>query len=196
MALREAVLGLLVFRELSGYDIKRIFDNSIGAVWNASDSQIYRELRTLETDGHISARVERQERKPDRRLYRATETGVAEVDSWLASPVVEKWSKDEFRLRMFFFGKASTADQLKALHARSEELISQRDTWQARLVVYADASKSQHPSLLWWQMRLLENTLATVTLDLDWIDGLIEAVQSGDPNVASEINALPPGTRI
>ncbi|MQA82392.1 MAG: hypothetical protein GEV10_28680 [Streptosporangiales bacterium] len=195
MALREGILGLLVYRELSGYDIKRIFDRSIGVVWNASDSQIYRELKALETEGLITARTERQERRPDKRLYRATESGVAVVDDWLSSPLQERWTKDEFRLRMFFFGKTSHEHQLKALVARRQDLLAQRERWQARLVRFADASRSQHPGLLWWQIRLLENTLELVQIELTWIEDLIKQVENGNPNVGSEIAALPPDVR-
>lgn len=195
MALREGLLGLLVYRELSGYDIKRIFDRSMAVFWNASDSQIYRELRALETEGLITSRTERQERRPDKRLYRASERGVAVVDDWLASPLQERWTKDEFRLRMFFFGKTSHEHQLNALVARRGDLIAQREKWRARLERFSDASRSQNPGLLWWQIRLLENTLDLVQVEITWIEDLIKQVENGNPDVGSDIGVLPPGVR-
>lgn len=193
MALREGILGLLVYRELTGYDIKRTFDRSMGVFWNASDSQIYRELRALEVGGMIEARTVRQERRPDKRLYRATALGIEAVDEWLSSPLQERWTKDEFRLRMFFFGKTSHEHQLNALVARREDLIAQRDKWQERLVRFSDVSRSQHPGLLWWQIQLLENTLQLVEVELTWIEKLIQEVRSGNPEVGTGIEALPSG---
>ena len=47
MSLSHAILGLLTYRPLTGYGLKKIFDKSISHVWAASLSQIYRELSAL-----------------------------------------------------------------------------------------------------------------------------------------------------
>ncbi|GAA4539190.1 hypothetical protein GCM10023175_10150 [Pseudonocardia xishanensis] len=103
-------MGVLSMREMSGYDIKRHFDRAVHFVWNASDSQIYRELRQMERDELIVSRLIPQESKPNKRLYRLTESGTAELDDWLVSPVDASYSKEPFLLRMFFLDRTDEED--------------------------------------------------------------------------------------
>ena len=48
MSLENALLGLLNHRPMTGYDLKRIFDDPMEFFWVAQMSQIYRELNKLE----------------------------------------------------------------------------------------------------------------------------------------------------
>lgn len=84
MALEHILLGLL--REpASGYDLKRIFDDSVGNFWPANLSQIYPTLKRLENQGLLSKRLAPSERGPQRRVYSLTTEGRAALDEWLTS---------------------------------------------------------------------------------------------------------------
>ncbi|GAH00237.1 unnamed protein product, partial [marine sediment metagenome] len=48
MSLRNALLGLLNYRPRTGYELKKIFEDSIGFYWTTKTSQIYNELNKLE----------------------------------------------------------------------------------------------------------------------------------------------------
>ena len=68
-----AVLGLLTFGEMSGYDLKRMANQSIRYFfWSPASSQIYSELRRLKSLGYATEREVAQERRPDKRLYQIT----------------------------------------------------------------------------------------------------------------------------
>ena len=53
MSLRYALLALLTSEPMTGYDISRRFQSSVGHVWHAHDSQIYPELRKMEAEGLV-----------------------------------------------------------------------------------------------------------------------------------------------
>jgi len=113
MSLSRAILGLLTYGPMTGYDLKKIFDKSISQVWAASLSQIYRELSTLEKKGYVSSSIQKQEDKPDKKIYKITEQGKNVFLRWL-SDFPEKLSfpkRDEFMLRIFF-GSRLEKDQL------------------------------------------------------------------------------------
>ncbi len=82
MALREAVLAALLEGEASGYDLAKRFDAGIANFWSATPQQLYRELERLESEGLLSARVVRQERRPDKRLFTVTEAGIEALRSF------------------------------------------------------------------------------------------------------------------
>ena len=101
-----AILGLISFGEMSGYDVKRFADRSIGYFfWSPASSQIYAELRRLRSLGYVRDREVRQERRPDKRLYRITGDGEQALQRWLErSDVTPDMSKSLFLLKLFFEG--------------------------------------------------------------------------------------------
>src|SRR3954453_2100256 len=76
MSLRNAVLAALLEGEASGYDLAKGFEASVANFWMATPQQLYRELDRMEQAGLVSARVVRQERRPDKRLFSLTEAGL------------------------------------------------------------------------------------------------------------------------
>ncbi len=46
--LKHGTLGLLNYGNMTGYEIREIFNKSLNFFWQAQSSQIYRELHTLE----------------------------------------------------------------------------------------------------------------------------------------------------
>jgi len=83
----NAVLGLLSFgQELSGYDLKKWADHSLRFFfWSPAISQIYSELRRLESLGYVTSRVVAKDDTRSRRLYRITEEGREWLAHWLVS---------------------------------------------------------------------------------------------------------------
>ena len=47
MALADAILVCLTERPMTGYELAKTFDSSMGFFWRASHQQIYRELQQL-----------------------------------------------------------------------------------------------------------------------------------------------------
>ncbi|MDP4511549.1 PadR family transcriptional regulator [Nonomuraea turcica] len=100
MSLRYGLLGLLAEGPASGYDLTRRFEEVLGAVWPAQHPKIYAELRRLADDDLIA--VDSQGPR-GRKAYRITESGLAEVRSWLAGANVDHTVRMESILRSFFF---------------------------------------------------------------------------------------------
>jgi DNA-binding PadR family transcriptional regulator len=84
MALRNAILAVLLDTEASGYDLAKYFDASVANFWTSTPQQIYRELEKMEAQGLVSARVIPQERRPNKRLFSLTEAGRAELHAFTA----------------------------------------------------------------------------------------------------------------
>jgi DNA-binding PadR family transcriptional regulator len=64
----EVLLGLLAIDSMSGYDLGLTIRSSVGHFWNESYGQIYPNLKKLAADGFVTAKMERQKGKPDRRI--------------------------------------------------------------------------------------------------------------------------------
>ncbi len=113
MALRYAILGLLNYHNVTGYDLKKMFDDSIRNFWYASMSQIYRELNALEEKKYVSSAIQPQSDRPDKRIYSITEAGRLAFKQWITNfpEKLSKEKRDEFCLRLFF-GSNLTKDEL------------------------------------------------------------------------------------
>src|SRR2546429_2258067 len=97
------ILGLLAFwGPLSGYDIKRLFDHILSAMWAAAHSQIYKELRRMKELGWVEMEREEQESRPDRKVYTITQAGREALAAWQAQPPTVSQLRDELLLKLLF----------------------------------------------------------------------------------------------
>ena len=98
----EVLLGLLTIEPMSGYDLGLTIRASVGHFWNESYGQIYPNLKKLATGGFVSCKTERQNGKPDRRIYSITEKGRERLTEWLAVPPQPEIPRNEMLLKLFF----------------------------------------------------------------------------------------------
>lgn len=121
-----AVLGLIAWRELSGYELTRSIDNSVRHFWSPARSRVYEILPRLLDAGLASARTSPGVRGPEKTLYRATRAGRAALRKWLNDATEPEASRSPFLLKLFF-GEHATPGRLRELideYARdSEELL-------------------------------------------------------------------------
>jgi DNA-binding PadR family transcriptional regulator len=100
MALGDAILACLTERPMTGYELAKTFDASIGFFWKADHQQIYRELSKLRDRGHVQAREVVQSGKPNKLVYTLTEQGMAAFRHWAARPSVPASIKDDLLVRI------------------------------------------------------------------------------------------------
>ncbi|MDF9814430.1 PadR family transcriptional regulator [Streptomyces sp. SPB162] len=101
MSLRHALLGLLVERPASGYDLMKLFETSLANVWPATQSQVYGELGRLADTGLLEVAAEGPR---GRKEYALTDEGLAELRRWLTETEPERVRRSETLLRVFFLG--------------------------------------------------------------------------------------------
>jgi len=98
------ILGILDRQPLSGYDIKRVIDNSISHFWSESYGQIYPILKRLSSQKLIKARKEKENGR-GRILYSMTPKGEEQLRAWLKQPPEPGKPRDELVLKLFFGSK-------------------------------------------------------------------------------------------
>ncbi len=131
MALRYAIMTALLEDELSGYDLARSFDISLGFFWQASHQQIYRELRNLSDRTWVSHRAEQQKGRPERHLYSLTPKGRAALDEWVLENdrMRLQETKDEFYIKLYNL----SPDSIDYL---ADRLAARRSAMMERLYLY------------------------------------------------------------
>lgn len=120
MSLHFGLLGLLKVCPMSGYDLKKIFDESVNFFWSAQISQIYRELKALERAGCVVSTTERSSAGPNKRVYRITESGKERLKEWLLddSREIGEDDRNEFLMRVFLSSSIGANELLGVLRKR------------------------------------------------------------------------------
>lgn len=121
MSLRDAVLAALLEGESSGYDLAKGFDASTANFWMATPQQLYRELDRLAAQGLIQARIVRQERRPNKRMYSLTEAGHEAIQQFTARAPKPSAIRDELLIKV----QATDAGNAQAVR----DFIAERLQW-------------------------------------------------------------------
>ncbi|HZT14551.1 MAG TPA: PadR family transcriptional regulator [Gaiellaceae bacterium] len=127
-----AILGLLVHvgEPRSGYDLRKLVDESIGFIWQPSKTQLYAVLARLVGARLATARRVRQEWRPDKTLYAPTAAGRAAVRAWLERDEDERDpDRSVFVLKLFFGAQAEPG-------GLDPQLAAFRDAYARRLALY------------------------------------------------------------
>jgi PadR family transcriptional regulator, regulatory protein AphA len=131
-----AILGLLSFARMSGYDLAAVSQRSIAHFWPVSKTQVYAELRRLAESGLLAGRRAESSGGPAKTVYELTRAGEEALDAWLTEPAQERLrlrapalvklllghraspARSREQLRTFRDAAAASRDELDALVPR------------------------------------------------------------------------------
>ena len=100
--LKYIVLGLLSHGDLTGYDIKKLFEGEVGDFWHSNHSQIYPELKKMEEAGLIASYEGTVGEKMTKTYYRMEPSGKEELSAWLSEPLGQlPPTRDEFSMKLY-----------------------------------------------------------------------------------------------
>lgn len=192
MALRYALLALLRVGPLSGYDLAKVFHESVGHVWHAPDSQIYPELRKMEAEGLISGEDQLRGEKRRRRLYHVTDAGDQAFRDWMAEPLDYQRIRDPAHLRAAYL-EATTPESARAfLDAHRAQWSSELERWENELARIraltnpilvrrlAVTPEPERERTIAFKLFAYEGLVARARTEIDWADrGLALVEQLG-----------------
>lgn len=133
---KYAILGILSFGPMSGYDIKKKIETSTSNFWSESYGQIYPILKQLVSQGLATYFIEEQVGKPNRHVYELTEKGQQELQRWLTEPVEPQVERIEILLKLFFGQQVSIKDNIRHVQQFRElqqELMHKYQAMEAEL---------------------------------------------------------------
>ncbi|MFT4659025.1 MAG: DNA-binding PadR family transcriptional regulator [Ilumatobacter sp.] len=159
MSVTQTFLGLLDRGPQHGYGLKVAYDELFSVGKELRFGQVYATLSRLDRDGlAIVVAVEAGD-GPERKVYEITPNGVAELESWLATPE----RTDKLTLAPIF---AKVVVSLSTGRSASEVLEAQREVHTARMrelrAVAADGGFEHQIAV--------DLLIGHLQADLDWIE--------------------------
>lgn len=188
VALPHAILVSLCEQAGSGYELARRFDRSIGYFWAATHQQIYRTLRSMENDGWVDVDVVEQQARPDKKVYRVTGTGLAELSRWIAEPLHGRGSSvsDSRTRELAVKLRGVTYGDDASLGALTTQVAALRRERAELLDTYLGLAKRQFPDpsalrgATLHQYLVLRGGIRAEEGSIDWLDE-VSAAMKGAP---------------
>jgi DNA-binding PadR family transcriptional regulator len=157
-----AILGLLSFARMSGYDLAAVSRRSIAHFWPVSKTQVYAELRRLAELGLADGTPAERSGGPAKTIYELTPAGEEALDAWLAQPAVDRTRLRAPALLKLLLGHRSTPrqtrEQLRTFRADAVRRRDALDVLVATLAENPDATYAWATAL--FGLRLTEAIVA------------------------------------
>lgn len=137
---QDVILGTLMNRSLSGYEIKQRFEDTFSYFYSSSYGTIYPMLHRMEQNGLITKESVLQEGKPNKNVYTITEAGISQFHTYLDSPLETENMKSDFLMRLFFgeiAGNVKVISWLKQEQKRAQlnldKLLAKYEAYQSKM---------------------------------------------------------------
>jgi DNA-binding PadR family transcriptional regulator len=183
MPLEHAILAFIEFEPMSGYDLKKFFDQSVAHFWTATQSHIYKSLEGLEKKGWAEAHVIQGEGKPNRKQYQITGEGRSELRRWLVTPLPMEPVR-QANLIQIFFSHFSTNDEIASLfETRMDQLREQIQTLKTVAQVAIDENAKRvgvERARQLWQITL-DYGIDYYEFELAWHEKTLKTIRSLPP---------------
>ncbi|GGA13168.1 PadR family transcriptional regulator [Paenibacillus marchantiophytorum] len=140
---QDVILGMLMKRSLSGYEIKQLFESLFSYFYNSSYGTIYPMLHRLEKEELITKENVLQEGKPNKNVYTITDKGKSQFTDYLLSPVESDSVKSDFLMRLYFGQHVGYEKVLSWLTKEQVHAQKQFDDLTEKYALYHD---QMHPA--------------------------------------------------
>ncbi|WP_088187163.1 DUF4180 domain-containing protein [Desulfosporosinus sp. FKA] len=168
MSIKFAILGILSWRPSTGYELKKIFEESSFMYWSGNNNQIYKALLHMHDEGFVTSEVVYQDNSPSKKVYRITDEGEKELKEWvISSPEVPEFKKT-FLIQLAWSNLLNN-QELDELLTRYEntikvQLLMQQEKDRRFL---NSPNRNDRETYLWDMISL--NLISSYETELDWI---------------------------
>lgn len=173
------ILGILSIQSnISGYDIRKGIEGSVGYFWGESYGQIYPTLKELTAEGLITASEPPAGTRQGRLLYALTKTGRAALREWLSLPFQNDRPRNEFLIKLFFGREAPrtvSIGHILELQARNQQAIETLEG----LKEIAHTRGAHNPHRLYWELTLSFG-IALTSAALDWCEEMLGGLPAAE----------------
>lgn len=171
MSIQYAILGLLGCGSYSGYDLKKIIQESAFLPWSGNNNQIYKALTELVEEGCATSEVVHRDGAPSKKTYSITARGEEELRRWLMTPPEAPEFAKPFLVQLAWADRLND-DELERLTA------AYADELRLRLALLLEAkrrggfapARTAREALIWDHIH--DNIISSCRQELAWLERL------------------------
>jgi len=186
MSIEYAILGILSWSSSTGYELKKIFEDSSFMYWTGNNNQIYKALIKMHEKGLVISKVIHQESSPSKKIYTITEEGLKQLKDWVKSTPEAPEIKKTFLIQLAWSNILSN-EEISELFSNYEneikiQLVMQQEKNRRAL---HSPSRSTRECLIW--DAISENIISTYNNELNWVQKTREKLL-GNQDMEEKIN--------
>lgn len=169
MSINYAILGMLSCKPLTGYELKKIMQESSFMHWSGNNNQIYKALLELNDQDFVTGEVHHQESSPSKKVYTITEAGVSELKKWSQSRPEAVEMKRSFLVQLAWADLLKD-EELEALLNQYEQEIKGQLLMEEKKAQTGFFKEGRTPreTILWGLIN--ESILMSYQAELDWVN--------------------------
>ncbi len=123
MALKHAIMTALLEDNMSGFELAKAFDASLGFFWRATHQQIYQELKKLADKDLLRSETIPQAGKPKKIVYSLTIAGRAVLESWIYEQSKVQEAKDDLFVKLYSLSAKNAPQIIAEVEQRREQVM-------------------------------------------------------------------------
>lgn len=178
MSVNYAILGLLSNKPMSGYDLKKVMQDSSFMYWSGNNNQIYKALLQLCCDDYLTSETHHQEGAPSKKIYSITDNGRQALKEWVCStdPEMPEFKKP-------FLVQLACAGQLKAKETEAL-IIKYQQELNTQLIMQKEKQRRRKTATAPSQLEGLVEEMINVNIitfyqsELEWTQKLLEEMMN------------------
>lgn len=171
MSIKYAILGILSWKPSSGYELKKIFEDSSSMYWSGNNNQIYKALVQLQDEGLVTNETEHQDGLPSKKTYTITGEGLSELKEWVLSSVEAPEFKKPFLVQLAWSDLLENKELFELLTKYENEIKMQLILHQEKIKRGNNSpARTQRETFLWNMID--ENILSSYRNELEWVQNL------------------------
>lgn len=136
----EIILGIIMEKDMTGYDIKKVMEYSFVFFYKASYGSLYPALKRMVKKGYLTSYEEFQGGRK-KIFYHITEEGKKIFFEWLTTPMEVLDGSNSNLAKVYFLGHLSEEErerQLSIYEKKNEEYLNELQKLELELQQYGD----------------------------------------------------------
>lgn len=175
MSLNHVILGLLNREPLTGYEVKKIIQNTPFMHWSGNNNQIYKAFAELLDEGFVTKEVQHQDGSPSKNIYTITDDGLNELKNWLLSVTDEPAFNKQILIKLALANRLKRDDLEKMLASYADVVKMQAALSERELDKCYFAEQEPFGKIMFLDL-IRENILAFYFSELKWIQKVKEFI--------------------
>jgi DNA-binding PadR family transcriptional regulator len=180
MSLEHAILGLLDYEPMTGYDLKKMIDVSVAHFWPAVQSQIYKTLGRMAEAGWVNVEIISQEPRPPRKVYAITETGRTELFQWLETPQPAAETRLGWLIQIFFAGRLPDENVIVLLEHQLQIYRQRLGRFSAIPPENRDQMEEGSPRERFYWLLTVDYGVANALFQVRWLEAVLASIRKGE----------------
>lgn len=169
--LEPIILGLLMDGKMSGYDLKKTMDSSVGLFYSASFGSLYPALKRLTNKGQLAV-IELDDSK-NKKLYELLPAGRKAFLEWLEEPL--ELSRSELLSKIFFYDHLSEEIRIMRLQEIQFKLANEIGRLETvRQIVSKEIEQLEEPQNYYFRVSVLQYGLNYYVMVQQWLHSIKE----------------------